>query len=133
MKRSILLGVVPAVMLLMVSSNIWAEDAQPAADAQPAESSVPADDTQKIDCSTAADYIAKLESEKKKTDDKAVGGILGYTPIGLVANAVSDDDDKMTDEQKKTAEEHNKQIDEQISKIQAACGDPDNPITNPDY
>ena len=128
MKRSILLGVVPAVMLLMVSSKLLAEDAQPATEMQPAESSVPADDTQKIDCSTASDDIAKLESQKKKTDDKAVGGILGYTPIGLAVNAASDDDDKMTDEQKKQAEDFNKNLDEQIDKIKAACGDPDNPV-----
>jgi hypothetical protein len=75
-----------------------------------------------VDCSTAQDDIARLEDEKQATSDKAVDGILGYTPVGLVAN-VATGGDKMEEEQKTDAEEHNKKIEERIAEIKAACGD----------
>ena len=79
-------------------------------------------DHQPVNCSTAKADISTLEHEKKKTSDKAVGGILAFTPIGLVANAATGGD-KMDKQQKLSAEEYNKKIDEHIAEIKAACPD----------
>ena len=75
-----------------------------------------------MDCSTAKADISTLEHEKEATSKKAVKGILAFTPIGLVANAATGGD-KMDKEQKLSAEEYNKKIDERIAEIKAACGD----------
>jgi len=48
-----------------------------------------------------------LQSWNKKTREKAVGGILAFTPIGLVANAATGGGDKMDKDQKLSAEEYN--------------------------
>ncbi len=51
-----------------------------------------------------------------------MGGILAFTPIGLVAN-VATGGDKMDKEQKLSAEEYNKKIDERIAQFRAKCSD----------
>ena len=103
MKSKILYCVIPAVLFSTGTSKAWA-------------------DHQEVDCSTAKDDISTLEHEKKKTSDKAVGGILGFTPIGLVAN-VATGGDHMDKDQKMSAEEYNKKIDEHIADIKASCSD----------
>ena len=103
MKSKILYGVIPAVMFSMGSSQVWAGYAP-------------------IDCSTAKDDISTLEHEKEKTSEKTVKGIFAFTPIGLVVNAATGGD-KMDKDQKLSAEEYNKKIDEHIARIKAACGD----------
>jgi hypothetical protein len=50
-----------------------------------------------------------------------VKGIFAFTPIGLIANAATGGD-KMDKDQKLSAEEYNKKIDEHIARIKAACG-----------
>ena len=119
MKRKIICGVIPAVLFSISASQAWAEDAvAPSDTAGPAD----ADTSVPVDCSTATDDISTLEHEKEKTSKKAVGGILAFTPIGLVANAATGGD-KMDKDQKLSAEEYNKKIDERIAQIKAACGD----------
>ena len=113
MKCKVLFGVVPAVLFSIGASQAWAEDVAGPADA---DLSAP------VDCSTAKEDIATLEGEKQATSDKAVGGILAFTPIGLVAN-VATGGDKMDEEEKLSHEEYNKRIDERIAQIKAACGD----------
>ena len=103
MKSKILYCVIPAVILSVGVSQAWA-------------------DHQPVDCSTAKDDLSTLQHEKKKTSDKTVGGILAFTPIGLVANAATGED-KMDKEQKLSAEEYNKKIDAHIAEIKAACPD----------
>jgi len=113
MKSKIIYGVIPAVLFSIGVSQAWAEDTVGPADA---DTSLP------VDCSTAKDDLSTLQHEKKKTSDKAVGGILAFTPIGLVAN-VATGGDKMDKDQKLSAEEYNKKIDERIAQIKAACPD----------
>ena len=113
MKSKILYCVIPAVLLSISASKTWAEDTAGPADA---DTSAP------VDCSTAKDDISTLQHEKEKTSDKAVGGIFAFTPIGLVAN-VATGGDKMDKDQKLSAEEYNKAIDERIAQIKAACAD----------
>ncbi len=103
MKSKILYRVIPAVLFSIGASKAWA-------------------DHQPVGCSTAKSDIATLEHEKKKTSDKAVGGVLAFTPIGLVAN-VATGGDKMDKDQKLSAEEYNKKIDEHAAEIKAACPD----------
>ena len=107
-------------MLFSISaSQAWAEDAvAPSDTAGPAD----ADTSAPVDCSTAKDDISTLQHEKEATSKKAVKGILAFTPIGLVANAATGGD-KMDKEQKLSAEEYNKKIDEHIARIKAACPD----------
>lgn len=67
-----------------------------------------AEETSSIDSSIAkADTDAS--QEEKKSDDKPMKGILGYTPVGIVVNAVNgaakDDDSQkelQTEDQNKT-------------------------------
>jgi hypothetical protein len=113
MNKKLIYSVIPAVVFSISASLAWAEEA-----AGSAETGT----TAAVDCSTAQDDIARLEDEKQATSDKAVDGILGYTPVGLVAN-VATGGDKMEEEQKTDAEEHNKKIEERIAEIKAACGD----------
>ena len=103
MKHKILYGVIPAVLFSMGVSQAWAEDAA-------------------VDCSTAKADISTLEHEKKATSDKVAKGILGFTPIGLIVNAATGED-KMDKDQKLSAEEYNKKLDEHIARIKAACPD----------
>ena len=113
MKSKIIYGVIPAVLFSIGASQAWAEDAAGPADA---DTSAP------VDCSTAKDDISTLQHEKEKTSKKAVGGILAFTPIGLVADAATGGD-KMDKDQKLSAEEYNKKIDARIAQIKAACPD----------
>ena len=103
MKSKIIYGVISAVMFSMSTSQVRADYAP-------------------IDCSTAKDDLSTLQHEKKKTSDKTVGGILAFTPIGLIANAATGED-KMDKDQKLGAEEYNKKIDAHIARIKAACPD----------
>lgn len=101
-------------MLFSISaSQAWAKDVAGPADA---DTSAP------VDCSTAKDDISTLQHEKEKTSKEAVGEIFAFTPIGLIANAATGGD-KMDKDQKLSAEEYNKKIDERIAQIKAACGD----------
>ena len=113
MKSKILYCVIPAVLLSISTSQAWAEDVTGPADA---DTSLP------VDCSTAKEDISTLEGEKQATSDKAVGGILAFTPIGLVAN-VATGGDEMEEEEKLSHEEYNQRIDERIAQIKAACSD----------
>jgi len=113
MKSKILYCVIPALLFSMSVSQTWAEDVAGPADA---DTSLP------VDCSTAREDIATLEGEKQATNDKAVGGVLAFTPIGLVAN-VATGGDKMDEEEKLSHEEYNKRIDERIAQIKEACSD----------
>ena len=113
MKSKFIYGVISAVLFSISASQVWAEGTAGPADA---DTSLP------VDCSTAKEDISTLEHEKEKTSKKAVGGILAFTPIGLVAN-VATGGDKMDKDQKLSAEEYNKAIDERITQIKAACGD----------
>jgi hypothetical protein len=113
MKSKLIYGVIPAVLFSISASQAWAEDTAGPADA---DTSAP------VDCSTAKDDISTLQHEKEKTSDKAVGGILAFTPIGLVADAATGGD-KMDKAQKLSAEEYNKKIDERIAQIKAKCSD----------
>ena len=103
MKIKILNSMISVVMLSIGTTMAWAHH-------------------QEVDCSTAKDDISTLEGEKKATSDKAVDGILGFTPIGLVAN-VATGGDQMDEDQNMSAEEYNKKIDEHIADIKASCGD----------
>lgn len=101
-------------MLFAISASLaWAEDVAGSANAGT---------TAPVDCPTAKDDLAKLEEGKLATSDKAVDGILGYTPVGIVTN-VAAGGDTMDEEQKVEAEAHNKEIDGRIADIKAACGD----------
>ena len=121
MKSKLIYGVIPALLISFSASQVIAEDSTGPADA---------DTSKPVDCSTAQADISTLENEKKATSDKAMGGVLGFTPIGLVANAVTGGD-KMDTEQKLSAEEYNKKIDERIVQIKSACGDDALPSTVP--
>ena len=103
MKHIIVYGVIPAVLFSISVSQVWAEYAA-------------------VDCSTAKADISTLQHEKKATSDKAAKGVLGFTPIGLIVNAATGED-KMDKDQKLSAEEYNKKIDEHMARIKAACGD----------
>ena len=103
MKHKILLGLVPAAMLFIGGSNAWADDA-------------------KIDCSTASDDIATLQGEKKKASGHKSKGLFSITPIGMLVNAASSDDEK-SDGKDMHVDEYNEKIDAHIAKIKAACGD----------
>ena len=113
MKSIILTCVIPAVMFSIGGSQAWAEDTAGPADA---------DTTAAVDCSTAKADLSTLEHEKKATSDKVAKGILAFTPIGLIVNAATGED-KMDKDQKLSAEEYNKKIDEHIARIKAACPD----------
>ena len=101
-----LYGVIPAVLFSIRASRAWAEDV-----AGPADAGTDA----AMACSTAKDDLATLEDEKQATCDKAVDGVLSYTPVWLVANVATGGH--------KMDEEHNKKIDERMAEIKAACGD----------
>lgn len=120
MKSKLICGVIPALLISFSASQVIAADSTGPADA---DTSLP------VDCSTAKADISTLENEKKATSDKAVDGVLGFTPIGLIAN-VATGGDKMDKEQKLTAEEYNKKIDERIAQIKSACGDDAIPTTD---
>jgi len=113
MKSKLIYGFISALLISFSASQVIAEDSTGPADA---------DTSKPVNCSTAQADIATLEKEKKATSDKAVGGVLGFTPIGLIAN-VATGGDKMGEEQKLTAKEYNKKIDERIAQIKSACGD----------
>ena len=68
-----------------------------------------AEETSSIDSSTAKADTDASQEEKKSDDDKPMKGILGYTPVGIIVNAVDgatkDDDSQkelQTEEQNKT-------------------------------
>jgi hypothetical protein len=113
MKGKLLIGVIPAMLFSLSAAQLRAEDTA---------ASGGADSGAAIDCATATAEVERLEGEKQATSDKAVGGLLAITPVGLVTNAATGGD-KMSDEQKAAAEEHNRQIDERIAEIKAACAD----------
>jgi hypothetical protein len=102
MKSKILPGLITAAMLLTGASNVWADDA-------------------KIDCSTASDDIATLQGEKEKVKKHKSKGLFSYTPIGMIAGAVSGSDEK-SDSSDMQVDEYNKKLDEKIAEINAACG-----------
>ena len=103
MMHKILLGFMPAMMLFVAGSNVWADDAE-------------------IDCSTASNDIATLEGEKKKVKEKKSKSLFSITPIGMIAGAVSNDG-KEDDSGDMHVDEYNEKIDAHIAKIKAACGD----------
>lgn len=111
MKGKTFLRIIPAILFCVGISPALAENA-PALAGQAKDAAA--------DCSTAEDDIAKLNAEKMPTSDKAVDGILGVTPIGLVTNVVTGGD-KMEEGQKTEAEEHNKKIDARIEEIRKVC------------
>jgi hypothetical protein len=70
-----------------------------------------------VNCSTAEADIRVLE-ESKKTDveEKKSRGILGYTPIGLVASGLTSSSDSTSND------EYNKMLDDKIALIKTTCG-----------
>jgi hypothetical protein len=60
-----------------------------------------------------------LQHEKKSTDERKVKGVLAILPLGLVVNAVSDDDKSSSEEM--DINEYNTKIDERITEIQKNC------------
>lgn len=113
MKNKRIYDLIPAVFIAFCASPVIAENMSVPANA---------DTNAPVDCSTAKADISTLENEKKATSDKAVDGVLGFTPIGLIAN-VATGGDKMDKEEKLSAEEYNKKIDARIAQIKAACSD----------
>lgn len=111
MKGKAYFGIIPAILFCVGISSALAENA-PALAGQEKDAAA--------DCSTAEDDIAKLNAEKMPTSDKAVDGVLGVTPIGLVTNVVTGGD-KMEEGQKMEAEEHNKKIEARIEEIRKTC------------
>ena len=103
MKQGIVYGVVTSVMLLGSMQSTLAGD---------------------IDCSTAKADIAELESEKKKAESQKSKGLFSYTPIGMIAGAMTDSE-KSGGEKDMHVDEYNERIDRQIGKIRAACPDVD--------
>lgn len=72
-----------------------------------------------IDCSTAEQDIALLESEKASTADQVGAGIRTVTPVGAVAALLRGD---MEDRASVTTGEYNQMIDFKIADIRRACG-----------
>lgn len=103
MKQGIVYGVVTTVMLFGGIQTTWAGE---------------------IDCSTAKEDIAQLESEKKKAESKKSKGLFSYTPIGMVAGAMTDSE-KSGGEKDMHVDEYNDRIDRHIAKIRSACPDVD--------
>ena len=73
-----------------------------------------------VDCSTADADIVHLEHEKKSTDERAIKGVMGIMPIGLVINEASH---LSKGDSKKEMEinEYNKKITERIDEIKKNC------------
>ena len=103
MKQGIVYGVVTSVMLFGGIPGALAGD---------------------IDCSTAKEDIAQLESEKKKAESQKSKGLFSYTPIGMVAGAMTKSE-KSGGEKDMHVDEYNDRIDRHIAKIRAACPDVD--------
>ncbi len=102
MKHTLLIGTLSAAIISLASGSSWSQEPQ------------------SINCSTANEDIATLQSEKKETDDKIVHGFFGYTPIGLVANevsAVAHDDDKSEEKIKA----YNQKLQDQMDAIKKTC------------
>ena len=102
MKHTLLIGTLSTAIMTLASGSAWPQEQQG------------------VNCSTANEDIATLQSEKKETDDKMAHGFFGYTPIGLVANeidAVAHDDDKS--EEKIRA--YNQKLQDQMDAIKKTC------------
>ena len=72
-----------------------------------------------VDCSTAEQDVARLEQEKKSTEERKVKGVMSIMPIGIAINAVSSassDSDKEMD-----VDEYNAQLEKRIADIKTAC------------
>ncbi len=72
-----------------------------------------------IDCNTAEQDIALLESEKASTAEQVGTGIGTITPVGAVAALLQGD---MQDRASITTGEYNQMIDFKIADIRRACG-----------
>lgn len=72
-----------------------------------------------IDCRTAEQDIALLESERASTAEQVGAGIRTVTPIGAVGALLRGD---MQDRASVTTGEYNQMIDFKIADIRRACG-----------
>ena len=76
----------------------------------------------KTDCSNAKEDIAHLKHEKKSTDERAVKGVMGILPIGLVVNAVGSST-KHDPKEEMEIKQYNQKITDRINEIEAKCKD----------
>ena len=74
-----------------------------------------------VDCSTAEEDIARLEDEKKSTDERKVKGVMSIMPIGIAINAVSSAGSDTDKDKEMHVDEYNAQLDKRIAEIKAAC------------
>ena len=72
-----------------------------------------------IDCRTAEQDIALLESERATTAEQVGAGIRTVSPVGAVAGLLRGD---MQDRASVTTGEYNQMIDFKIADIRGACG-----------
>ena len=72
------------------------------------------------DCSTAEADITELKSELKKNDQRAMKGVMGVLPIGLVVNAASSVTHEETSEEI-TIDKYNEKINARIDEIKTKC------------
>jgi len=91
-----------AAIIAVSASSSWSQQQQP------------------IDCSTAIDDIATLQSEKEKTNDKIAKGIFAFTPTGLLANEVSSAANSGSQSEQQI-KEYNQKIQQKIDAIKKTC------------
>jgi hypothetical protein len=72
-----------------------------------------------VDCNNAQSDIAKLEQEKKDTDDRIAKGVFSVLPIGLALNAMQSAGESDTGEM--DSKEYRKQLEERINEIKSQC------------
>lgn len=102
MKHTLLAGTLSAANMTFACGSSWSQEQK------------------SIDCSTAKEDIATLQSEKEETDDKIVHGFFGYMPIGLVVNEagrVAHGDD----ESEEKIKAYNQKLQDQIDAIKNTC------------
>lgn len=70
-----------------------------------------------VHCSTAEADIKMLNSEKEKVKKQTVSGIFSITPIGLLANAATD----QSEAEKIDIKKYDKMLDDKIAEIKRTC------------
>jgi len=73
------------------------------------------------DCSNAQEDINHLKHEKKSTDERAVKGVMGILPIGLVVNAATSGSEHHDPKKEMEINEYNQKITDRINEIQKKC------------
>ena len=72
-----------------------------------------------VDCSTAQQDIAVLQSEKASVEKQILDGVSMATPAGLALTILSDD---LENKGEIASGEYNQMIADKIEKIKATCG-----------